>query len=469
MPELRGTNLRRVCFQLDELVELRTYEQVEADLPSDAEDDEGLPTVKDMKIINPYASSTPLDRADLYLQCCKVYKIEPHAQIVKQFRARGPKKAPYEGPRTLELRDLDMSFPDAVALADCLGLPLTGKHLTEVIFDNCGLNDESLQLLLSCLYGSAKLESIDVLNNKRLTQEGVKHLIGFLCLSPQLQRFAWRGPQLDSTGLHTLTNVLRSSKLKNLTELGIAGARITDQELDELFQVAKKIGVHGYDFSEISITANGLDTIATQLSGAGSLYFICLSRNDLSKSLPHLLKALDSSSQLISLELQNCNLSAHDVESLLTKLRGLPNFRRLDLSGQNLRSALPAMRKILPKMTLVRRLVLGNCGFTSQDVVALCQVIANMTISQIVLTGIELDASAMSALYAVARVSKALLSVEIDIPDDAYSEKIGRRILAECIKNMETADTALDAADTEVHANTLQEHKRLSLKLLSSC
>lgn len=463
VPELSKTNLRRVCFQLDELVELRTYEQVEADLPSDAEVEGPVPTIKDMTIINPYASSTPLDRADLYLQCCKVYKLEPHAQIVKQFRAKGPRNATFEGPRTFELRDVKMTKQDTIALADCLGLPLTGKHLTEVVLDNCDLSDESLQLLLSCIYSSAKLESLDVSNNSGLTFESVKNLISFLCLSPQLQRFAWQGSQMDSRGVQLLIDALTESKIMGLEELSLAGAQMTDDDLARLIPVARKAGVIGFGICDTKLSSAGVQLIAPLLRGPNGLHALELAHNDLSSSLSTLISGLDSSSPLVSLDIQHCRLEAAAIKPLLQKLTQLPNFRRLQLSGQNLQAAIPVFKSELPRMPIIRRLGLAHCNLNSQDVVTLCEVVADLKISQLILTGVQLDASAMSALYAAARVSKTLISLEIDIPKDAYGEKIGRRILAECIRNMETQEGSLDVTDTDMHASVVLQHQRLTL------
>lgn len=463
VPELSSTNLRRVCFQLDELVELRTYDQVEAELPIDAEVDGILPTVKDMTVINPYASSTPLDRSDLYLQCCKVYRIEPHAQIAKQLRARGPKSANFEGPRTLELRNLDMTYQDTVALADCLGLPLTGKHLTEVIFDDCGLDDVSLQLLLSCLYGSAKLEALDVTNNPKLTQQGVRSLICFLCLSPQLQRFAWQGQQMDLNSVRLMSQVLKSSPMRALTELVISDSCFADEELEDLLQAARNAGVYGFGFAGTQLSHRGIGMIASLLTGPKALHFVDLARNDLSSSMSTFIDGLNETSPLISLDVPHCGLTSGAIEKLLRKLTILPNFRRLNLSGLDLRTVWPTLKSELPRMPIIRRLVLAQCDLKSQDIITLCEIIADLSISQLVLTGTRLDAPSMSALYAAVRVSKTLINLEIDIPKDAYGEKIGRRILAECIRNMETHEGRLELIDTDVHASVVIQHQKLSL------
>ncbi|CCG84523.1 protein of unknown function [Taphrina deformans PYCC 5710] len=466
VPELKGTSLRRVCFQLDELVELRTYVQVEAE-PSSKEHHSGeastsFPTVRDMTIIDPYASSTPLDRADLYLQCCKVYKIPAIPEIERQLRGRGPVNATYEGPRALELRNLELNFTAAVALADCLGLPLTGMHLTEVTLDNCGLNDTTLQLLLSCLYTSAKLEVLNIYNNPELSSQGTRCALCFLCLSPQLRRFAWRGPQFDSECARVTSSILMDHKLRALNELSLAQACLEHEDLVTLLPISQRAGIGGYGLSNIGLTSDSLDLVCSMMKGQHAIRYLDLSYNVLNQNGAALANSLNQSCPLVSLDLQHCALTDPMIGDILRKLTVLSNFRRLNLSGNDLTRMLPVLRDVLPRMTILRRLGLSNTGLQSQDIVLLCETLAESKISELLLSGINLDSSALSAIYALSRVSRTLVNLEIDIPQDPHGEKLGRRILAECIQNIETQESSVEFTETDKHMSLVSHHKELT-------
>lgn len=456
-----------MCFQLDELVELRTYVQVEAeDASRDAElltEDGRIPTVRDMTKIDPYASSTPLDRADLYLQCCKVYRTEPVPAITDQFRAKGPADAPYEGPRVFVLRNVDLSFYGAIALADCLGLPLTGKHLREVVLDNCGLDDTTLVWILSCLHSSAELTTLQIDNNPQITAEGIRGALCFLCLSPQIHSFQFGGSRFDRESSKLLIEILSDNKPRALRLLGFRDPSVSATDLRQLLPVAQRAGIIGLHLESAQLNEDSLGLLASMLSGHQAMHYLHIPRNNLETNLQILLNGLNETSPLVSLELQFCNLSTQSIAALLHKIKVLPNFRRLRLCGHDLRPLMPVLRETLPSLPILRRLGLSNTSLNSQDIVVLCEALAKAKLSELILTGIELDSEALSALYAFARVSQTLVNLEIDIPATPYAEELSRRILGECIRNMEHQEGSLQSTDTDVHhSSVILQHQKLS-------
>ncbi len=176
---LQATCLRRVCFKLDDLVELRTYVQVETE--KELADPSGKThTVADMTKVNPYADSTPLDRADLYTQCCKIYRTEPLDQILRQLRGKGQHNVAQLDLRELLLKDVFIGKANATALGDVLALPITGRSLTKLHLENCALSDNTLRIILSCISSSSKIEDLIVRHNPQVTRDGIKTLICFI-------------------------------------------------------------------------------------------------------------------------------------------------------------------------------------------------------------------------------------------------------------------------------------------------
>ena len=463
--ELQGTSLRRVCFQLDELVELRIYQQVEADEPTKGPDEKSsgspLLTVRDMETISPYADTTPLDRADLYLQCCRVYKTQPHDSIARQLRAKGPAGRTHEGPRVLHLADLKLDYIGAVALADTLGLPLTGKHLIDFSLERCELEDATLQLLLSCLFTAAKLEVLKVLHCTGLSKAGIESLACFVCLTPQLDTFHWAGKEMEGYGLKLITDVLADKVNHELSELQLADMSISHDELQSLATAILRSKIRALLLPGCGLSRESLVTIGELLRGADGLRLLDLSRNDLAGNFDPIVDALDEEAALIFLTLSHCNIALDDLRRMFVRLPKLNNFRILDVAGHDMRPLMPTLRKVLPEIGILRRLGLGHCSLQPNDVVTLCSVLAKTKISQLILTGAVMDVTAGSALLALVQVSNTLINIELELPGTPVGEKIVVRILAKMLQNMEKQEASTELTETDVLDSVRARHAKL--------
>ena len=463
--QLQGTNLRRVCFQLDELVELRIYQQVEADEPAKAAEEKAsgspVPTVRDMETISPYADTTPLDRADLYLQCCRVYKTQPHDSITRQLRGKGPAGRTHEGPRVLHLVDLKLDYAGAVALADTLGLPLTGKHLIDFSLERCELEDSSLQLLLSCLFTAAKLEVLKVIHCTGLSRAGIESLACFVCLTTQLDTFHWAGKEMEGYGTLLIIDVLADKTTHALSELQLADMAISEDELQSLATAILRCRVRALLLPGCGLTRRSIVTIGETLQGSDGLRLLDLSRNDLAGNFEPIIDALNEDSALIFLTLSHCNIGLEDLRRMFQRLPLLKYFRILDVAGHDMRPLMPTLRKVLPEIGILRRLGLGHCSLQPNDVVTLCSVLAKTKISQLILTGAVMDVTAGSALLALVQVSNTLINIELELPGTPVGEKIVVRILAKMLQNMEKQEASTQLTETDVMDSVRARHAKL--------
>jgi hypothetical protein len=424
-------------------VEVRTYEQVESyDDAKDGKGQEtGFPTVADMQIINVYADMQPLDRADLYQQCCKVYRIKPIDQITRQFRKNGPASAPFEGPRELIFENINLTGLAATALADTIGLPLTGKHLVDVSFVNCTMDDISLRLLLSCLSASSSIESLKIHYSTDTTGQGLSDALAFLCLSPQLKHFSWYGAQWTDKALGTLTDLLSDGKLRALAEIGIGSAPVSESRLLTFIHAVHGCGIKGFALRNMHLSDASL-TLVAQLCHTDGFHFIDLQGSGPSAKIHTFLSALSPSSPLLYLDLEGCKLDSQTLELLLHLTSKLPEFRALNIGQSDLRPVLPQLRSTLKQSEKIRRINLSSSQLSSEDVISLCELLAQHPLSLLVLSGLQLNEAALSTLLALVRVNKTLVSLEIDPPDTAHGEEIARKIVAECLRNISRVEAS---------------------------
>ncbi|BFZ58069.1 Microtubules assembly and stabilization protein [Savitreella phatthalungensis] len=471
VPELQHTTLRRVCFQLDELVELRVYQQVEADEPvREPGVDDGQPgtTVKDMQTISPYADTTPLDRADLYLQCCRVYKTQPNDDIARQLRAKGPTGQAYEGPRQLVLQNMTLDWPGAVALADTLGLPITGKHLNRFAIRNCHLDDHIIQLLLSCLYTSARIEVLQIADCHGLGRAGMESVACFVCLSSQLLELKLAGPELSGYPIKLLTDILHNApdnkiEAHELRELNLSGATISHDQVGQIVAALKRHPISSICLRNAQLDAESVSLLAELLPGEHGLKQLDVSGNYLGAgSLKPLVDALKPGIELISLQFVDCKIQIDTLKEILERLPDLPNFRALDITGHDIRPLVPTLCKILPRLKILRRLGLGHGQLGPNDVVVLCEALARTKITQLGLAGAEMDVSSGSALLALVQVSSTLISVDLEIPSQPVAEKLAVRILAKLLLNMERQEASVGLIDTDTYDNVKKQHEAMT-------
>ncbi|ORY73703.1 hypothetical protein BCR37DRAFT_390040 [Protomyces lactucae-debilis] len=461
---LPQSKLRRVCFHLDELVEVRAYEQVEShDQTKDNRSDTGFPTVSDMEVINVYADMQPLDRADLYQQCCKVYRIKPIDQIARQFRKNGPVSAPFEGPRELIFENIDLRGLAATALADTMGLPLTGKHLVDVSFVNCGLDDSSLRLLLSCLFASANIESLKVVYNGDTTTTGLADALTFLCLSPQLKHFSWLGSQWTDETLDVAVKLLSDGELRALSEFGLGSAPVSEDQLLRLIRAMHASGIKGCALRNMHLTDN-IAALLAHLCSSNGFQFIDLLGSGPAPQVYTFLTAISPSSPLLYLDLEGCNLDTRTLEQLMHLIGRLPELRALNLAQSDIRCILPQLKTTLRQWKQLRRINLSSTQLTSDDVVSLCEVFSQHQLSLLVLTGLRLDEAALSTLLALARVCKSLVSLEIDAPETSAGEEIVRKIVAECLRNIGRVEMDHAEAGPKPDSRSLQTAMRQQLE-----
>ena len=161
---------------------------------------------------------------------------------------------------------------------------------------------------------------------------------------------------------------------------------------------------------------------------------------------------------LWALDLSNCRLGrqAKFMTDLFTALGRIPNFRMLSLQKNSL-FANPKMSSLLrdglPRLQVLRRLVLSSTGMEAQHLVELARVLPELKILAAldisdnpvyVMTDVEEeregqteDVSGLTALEAAMRYCRQLIEVELPEGGGVEGARLRHKIFLRCFKNIE--------------------------------
>ncbi|KAG6358868.1 hypothetical protein INS49_012387 [Diaporthe citri] len=437
----------------------------------------------------------------IYRRCCQLRETPILKKITEQLMAP-TNSTPAGVVEKLDLSGYWMQLADLVTLGDYLAV----VPVKEVILENCGLNDEGLRVVLAGLLAARKVSSGPrrrpitsadglveqggvverlVLKNNKIGPEGWKHLCLFLYMCKSIISldlaeipFPKPPPQTAANG-HTHHFHLHEEKkapldvgtlfakcigerlagstleMMNLSNIGLNHAQL-GQVLDGIMQC----GVRRLGLAHLDLDTDGLEHIKKYLS-SGKCEALDLGGNDLRDQCENIGGAIDETNALWALSLAECNLKPASLCKLLPHLYKLSNFRFLDLSQNQALfnsdpSAVGVLRRYLPKMETVKRIHLSDCALSSEQVIALAEVIPEMKsvahisflenpeLTKLADASTEETQEEASALYAsllaATRISPSLVCVDIDVPTETSGEivkALAKQIVAYCLRNME--------------------------------
>ncbi|KAK7698191.1 Microtubules assembly and stabilization protein [Diaporthe eres] len=437
----------------------------------------------------------------IYRRCCQLRETPILKKITEQLMAP-TNSTPAGVVEKLDLSGYWMQLADLVTLGDYLAV----VPVKEVILENCGLNDEGLRVVLAGLLAARKVSSGPrrrpiisadglveqggvverlVLKNNKIGPEGWKHLCLFLYMcksivSLDLAEIPFpKPPQQTAANGHTHHFHLHEEKkgpldigtlfakcigerlagstleMMNLSNIGLNHAQL-GQVLDGIMQC----GVRRLGLAHLDLDTDGLEHIKRYLS-SGKCEALDLGGNDLRDQCENIGDAIDETNALWALSLAECNLKPASLCKLLPHLYKLSNFRFLDLSHNQALfnsdpSAVGVLRRYLPKMETVKRIHLSDCALSSEQVIALAEVIPEMKsvahisflenpeLTKLADASTEETQEEASALYAsllaATRISPSLVCVDIDVPTETSGEivkALAKQIVAYCLRNME--------------------------------
>jgi hypothetical protein len=458
-------------------------------------------------------SSTPssdqptTDPLRIYKRCCQLRETTALKVVMDQI-SRQPKTLS-ETPGTVAVLDLsgtELPFEDIVTLSDWLAV----VPMRKLMMDDCGLTDEGVRIILSGLVGCKSAEQAKQnkklpkrgsgkrgqeqlgvvekisLKNNQFTALGWKHICLFLLMSRSIRAIDLSGNALpgpaaaaSTPGSLTKSNTTSSNGstssvdcggllLRALTqrfgdkleELILSNCSLTTNDIANVMECASKCKIKRIGLAENNLGQEALEHIGRYLR-MGFCEGLDLGSNDLHNQAELIFDGMESTNSCFALSLSDCNLTPSDLNSIFPILADLHNFRFLDLShNQGLFSsnpnAVPILRKFLPKMTVLRRIHLTNVGMSSDDLIAIAEilpecpalahvnVIENHRLTQVMNAKDEASQEEACALFAslmvAARVSKTMVAIEIEVPSADSSEVVkalASQVVAYTLRNME--------------------------------
>jgi hypothetical protein len=459
-------------------------------------------------------SSTPstdqptTDPLRIYKRCCQLRETTALKVVMDQI-SRQPKTLS-ETPGTVAVLDLSgtaLPLEDIVTLSDWLAVVPVRK----LMMDGCGLTDEAVRIILSGLAGCKSAEQAKQnkklpkrgsgkrgqeqlgvvekisLKHNQFTALGWKHISLFLHMSRSIRAIDLSGNALPGPAAAaasppgSLTKSTTTSSngsmtsvdcgallLKALTqrfgdkleELILSNCALTANDVANVVECAIRCKIKRIGLAENNLDQEALEHVGRYLR-MGFCEGLDLGSNNLHDRADLVFDGIDSTNSCCALSLSDCNLTPSDLNDIFPILANLHKFRFLDLSHNHRLfssdpNAVPTLRKHLPKMTGLRRIHLADVEMSSDDLIAIAEilpecpalahvnVIENRPLTQIMNAKDEASREEACALFAslmvAARVSKTMVAIEIEVPSADSSEVVkalASQVVAYTLRNME--------------------------------
>ncbi|KAF9563878.1 hypothetical protein EC968_004672, partial [Mortierella alpina] len=382
-------------------------------------------------------------------------------------------------------------------IADVLTLEFGLKHL---ILDNCGLEDDTLKMLLYSLLLTDTLTVLSVQDNKKIKSTGFKYISVFVKKTKSLKSLNVSGVPMDKKSVEFLAHALRVGRLgfgSRLEELrmdqcGLRGnlleimaPAIRESNLRQVSMRSNRIGASGgvwigvlmrdYDDQPNKAIPNNNEEQGFKrvfpgvanpelLKRTRGVEVLDVSDNDLRQGADFVAQTLRRNMSLKCLVLANNNLDPARLAVLADALKLNIGLQALDLSnnrvGGPVVTGINALTQKLSYNKTLTKLSLSNTGLQSEGAIALAEFLPETrTLTQLDLTGNELvDIAGVMALSVSIRMNKSLTCLDMNVPpNDAEFARLSRDILRACIRNMEDktgSNAGMPSAD-DMPTNTI--------------
>lgn len=466
-----------------------------------------VPTTTSAKLTH---SSPTTDPARIYRRCCQLRETPILKRITEQLSS--PANSSTSEPGVVNKLDLTgywLELADLVTLGDYLAV----VPVKEIMMENCGLTDEGVRVILAGLLAarsplqrlrkkrktsatvkpsekpqlshSGVVERVVFQNNPRIGRAGWQHLCLFINMSRSLKfmdlsMIPFPQPESPSSGSgnlrRTATATVEMSTIlsKAIGErpggaefelLNLAETGLTAVQLGHIIDGVTKSGLRRLGLAGNHINAEGMEHVARYLRSA-KCEGLDLGGNDMNEHLQTLADAIDEKNPLWALSLADCKLTPNSLARVFPALTKLANFRFIDLShNHHLFEAKPSasslLRKFLPKMRSLKRIHLTDVSMTSEQAIALAEILpespglAHVNIlenPQLIALAAAKDAASQeeacalyASLMAAVRVSMTIICIDIDVPSPDSSEVVkalAKQVVAYCLRNMERMPVA---------------------------
>ena len=487
-------------------------------------------------ISTPRTGASPTtDPLRIYKRCCQLRETTVMSRIKEQISK--PAATLAEAPGTVAVIDLSgmqMQLPDVQTFGDWLAIVPVRK----LVLDNCNLNDETVRIILSGLIGCKSseqarlnrrlftkvtgkagheqmgiIEKLSLKHNPDITTIGWKYIALFLHISTSLKAIDLSGipfPKSNadlsrSSTLSAGAESTNSNQSKRPDYCAVISRAISERFGDRLEElILSDCGLGPAAINEIidavvkckirrlGLAGNDLDQEAVGHIVRYVVSGICegldLGGNNLHGHIPTISDALADDNPLFAVSFAGCRLDPQDLETILGAAARLKNLKFIDLSGNRAMfsgktNAVPIFRKLLPRLTALKRIHLANVGLIPDHVIALAEILPDCpSLSHVSLLDNQALQHAMNSkegsaqeeacaffasLMTAVRVSNTIVAIEVEVPSSDSSEVVkalASQVVAYSLRNMELS--ALDEIGVKGHTSLNKDAPEVLMHLV---
>lgn len=352
--------------------------------------------------------------------------------------------------RTSQLKSIDLSKePIATHQAGPLSdIFMLNFGLTNMNLSDCKMNDETIRILLCSLLASNTIESLNLSGNS-FNSKGFKYIAIFIKESKTIKSVDLSRCTFEKRAMQFLAQGIRhATTLKNLI-LSDCNMKPTPEIL-EIFSegVYQSNSLKSLTFCNNHLPVPSSATwianlIAHNDQKSTRLIDLNLSGNDLALMIPPLTYVLRNNTNLLNLNLSNCNITYQGLSFLANALAENTCLQSLDISNNPLSGetdeGILALKTALARNATLQSLNLSNTQLDSSSTIALAESFPeNRCLSRLDLSkNPNIDMAGILALAISIKMNNTLTFLDINIPpSDEELANLQNDIVAVCTTNM---------------------------------
>ncbi|KAG1106640.1 hypothetical protein G6F42_016673 [Rhizopus arrhizus] len=416
--ELEPRHIRRVRFPVSQMTS--EYIFTKEDLVTERK--KQLP-------IEPMNIQTSSQLLSLYEFVCR-NKQEPTIDLLVSTLIKQPQATFLT---RLDLTNQPISRLNIAPLADIMCIDF---GLKELVFNNCGLEDDAVKILMSSLLENDKIQYLNLSNNPKLTSLAFKYIAIYIKGASKLANLDLSFTQPDKKSIQYLTAATLkhdiSSPIPSLSSLVLNGCNLRAPQLEALATIIRKsntslhhlsirgnrIGVQGA--LAIGVMLRDYDNRDTAFKGIERLF---LDNNDLSQGgIQYIAQALRRNQSLRYLSMCECKIDAKDCILLGEALKYNQYLERFDVGYNPLMApnmdGITSIRQALNVNRSLKDLCLADTGLSTEAAIALAECLPeNHSLVRLDLSrNPNIQIAGLLALSVSIKMNHTITFIDINIP-----------------------------------------------------
>ncbi|GAA5805982.1 hypothetical protein HPULCUR_011509 [Helicostylum pulchrum] len=350
--------------------------------------------------------------------------------------------------------------------------------LRELVFNNCGLEDDAIKVLMHSLLENDAITELSLANNPKLTTNGFKYIAVYIKGSSQLIRLDLSYTQPDKKAILYITNATIKNEIDHnspsLAKLLLNGCGLRNQHMEVLASGIKKSCIKHLYLRGNKFINGGALSIGVMLrdyeDSVQSLVGLYLDNNDLSQGIEYITQALRRNQSLLTLSMCDCKIDSKGCVLVGEALKYNQHLEIFDMGYNPLCSSnmdgITQIRQALNVNRSLKDLRLTDTGIGTEAAIALAECLPeNNSLVRLDLSrNPQIEIAGLMAISVSIRMNHTITFIDINIPtDDKEMVEIHNGILATCTRNAQSKKQEPQQSPNHV-ITTTQATARLTLQ-----